>query len=133
MQPMRTVSSPAAGERLDLQGWIARAIGRGATTLYLRAGAPASARIDDRIEPLSEDVVDASILDEASGAFARGGDGVWHSRSDGEWVREYHDLGNVSCRMFSDHHGFGLVLQMRPHVVAAAAAQAHSPSGSHRV
>jgi Tfp pilus assembly pilus retraction ATPase PilT len=112
---MRTVTSPASSERLDLQGWIARAIGRGATTLYLRAGAPASARIDDRIERLSEDAVDASILDEASGAFARGGDGVWQSRSDGEWVRDYQDLGNVSCRMFSDHHGFGLVLQMRPH------------------
>ena len=39
---MRTLSSPASGERLDLQGWIAYAIGRGATTLYLRAGAPAS-------------------------------------------------------------------------------------------
>jgi Tfp pilus assembly pilus retraction ATPase PilT len=112
---MRTLSSPASGERLDLQGWIAYAIGRGATTLYLRAGAPASARIDDRIEALSEDVVDASVLDEASTAFSRGGDGQWQSRSDGEWVRDYHDLGSVSCRMFSDHHGFGLVLQMRPH------------------
>jgi Tfp pilus assembly pilus retraction ATPase PilT len=112
---MRTLSSPAATERLDLQGWIATAIQRGATTLYLRAGAAASARIDDRIERLSDDLVDASTLDEASGAFARGGDGVWQSRSDGEWVREYHDLGNVSCRMFSDHHGFGLVLQLRPH------------------
>ena len=112
---MRTLSSPASGERFDLQGWIAYAIGRGATTLYLRAGAPASARIDDRIEALSEDVVDASVLDEASTAFSRGGDGQWQSRSDGEWVREYHDLGSVSCRMFSDHHGFGLVLQMRPH------------------
>ena len=112
---MRTLSSPASGERLDLQGWIAYAISRGATTLYLRAGAPASARIDDRIEALSEDVVDASVLDEASTAFSRGGDGQWQSRSDGEWVREYHDLGSVSCRMFSDHHGFGLVLQMRPH------------------
>jgi Tfp pilus assembly pilus retraction ATPase PilT len=114
VQTMRTLSSAAASERLDLQGWIARAIGRGATTLYLRAGAPASARIDDRIQQLSEDLVEASILDEASGAFARGGDGLWQSRADGEWVREYHDLGNVSCRMFSDHHGFGLVLQMRP-------------------
>ena len=112
---MRTLSSSATSERLDLQGWIANAISRGATTLYLRAGSAASARIDDRIERLSEDVVDASILDEASGAFARGGDGVWQSRTDGEWVREYHDLGTVSCRMFSDHHGFGLVLQMRPH------------------
>lgn len=112
---MRTLSSPASGDRLDLHGWIAFAIGRGATTLYLRAGAPASARIDDRIERLSEDVVDASVLDEASAACSRGGDGQWQSRSDGEWVRDYHDLGNVSCRMFSDHHGFGLVLQMRPH------------------
>ena len=112
---MRTVSSPAFGERLDLQGWIAYAMDRGATTLYLRAGAPASARIDERIQRLSEDIVEASVLDEASAAFSRGGDGQWHSRSDGEWVRDYHDLGNVSCRMFSDHHGFGLVLQMRPH------------------
>jgi Tfp pilus assembly pilus retraction ATPase PilT len=112
---MRTLSSPASGDRFDLQGWIAQAINRGATTLYLRAGAPASARIDDRIERLAEDVVDAAVLDEASGAFARGGDGVWHSRADGEWVRDYHDLGSVSCRMFSDHHGFGLVLQIRPH------------------
>jgi Tfp pilus assembly pilus retraction ATPase PilT len=111
---MRSVSSPASGERLDLQGWIAYAIGRGATTLYLRAGAPASARIEDRIERLSDDVVEASILDEASAAFSRGGDGQWQSRADGEWVREFSDLGNVSCRMFSDHHGFGLVLQMRP-------------------
>jgi Tfp pilus assembly pilus retraction ATPase PilT len=111
---MRTISSAATGERLDLQGWIAQAIARGATTLYLRAGAPASARVDDRVERLSDDVVDASILDEASGTFARGGDGVWQSRADGEWVREFHDLGKVSCRMFSDHHGFGLVLQMRP-------------------
>jgi Tfp pilus assembly pilus retraction ATPase PilT len=112
---MRTLSSPASGQRFDLHGWIAYAIGRGATRLYLRADAPASARIDDRIEHLSEDVVDASVLDEASAAFSRGGDGQWQSRSDGEWVREYHDLGQVSCRMFSDHHGFGLVLQMRPH------------------
>jgi Tfp pilus assembly pilus retraction ATPase PilT len=82
--------------------------------LYLRAGAPASARIDDRIERLSDDVVDAAVLDEASAVFARGGDGMWQTRADGEWVREYHDLGHVSCRMFSDHHGFGLVLQMRP-------------------
>jgi Tfp pilus assembly pilus retraction ATPase PilT len=112
---MRTLSSPAANERFDLQGWIAAAIARGATTLYLRAGAPASARIDDRIQQLSEDIVDAAVLDEASGAFARSGDGVWQSRSDGEWVRDFSDLGNVSCRMFSDHHGFGLVLQLRPH------------------
>ena len=112
---MRTLSSPAAHERFDLHGWITAAMARGATTLYLRAGAPASARIDDRIQQLSEDVVEAGVLDEASTAFARGGDGVWQSRTDGEWVRDFSDLGHVSCRMFSDHHGFGLVLQLRAH------------------
>jgi Tfp pilus assembly pilus retraction ATPase PilT len=112
---MRTLSSPTAHERFDLQGWIAAAMARGATTLYLRAGAAASARIDDRIQQLSEDIVDAAVLDEASAAFARGGDGVWQTRTDGEWVRDVSDLGHVSCRMFSDHHGFGLVLQLRPH------------------
>ena len=113
--PMRAFSSPGVGERVDLHGWIGRAIARGATTLYLRAGARASARLDDRIDHLGDELVEASVLDEASAAFARGGDGLWQSRSDGEWVREFHDLGNVSCRMFTDHHGFGLVLQMRSH------------------
>jgi Tfp pilus assembly pilus retraction ATPase PilT len=123
---MRTLSSPTAHERFDLQGWISAAISRGATTLYLRAGAAASARIDDRIQQLSEDIVDAVVLDEASAAFARGGDGVWHTRTDGEWVRDFSDLGHVSCRMFSDHHGFGLVLQLRPHS-SARAFQKHIP------
>jgi Tfp pilus assembly pilus retraction ATPase PilT len=123
---MRTLSSPTAHERFDLQGWISAAISRGATTLYLRAGAAASARIDDRIQQLSEDIVDAAVLDDASAAFARGGDGVWHTRTDGEWVRDFSDLGHVSCRMFSDHHGFGLVLQLRPHS-SARAFQKHIP------
>jgi Tfp pilus assembly pilus retraction ATPase PilT len=123
---MRTLSSPTAHERFDLQGWISAAIARGATTLYLRAGAEASARIDDRIQQLSEDIVDAAVLDEASAAFARGGDGVWQTRTDGEWVRDFADLGHVSCRMFSDHHGFGLVLQLRPHS-SARAFQKHIP------
>ena len=123
---MRTLSSPTAHERLDLQGWISAAIARGATTLYLRAGAAASARIDDRIQQLSEDIVDAAVLDEASAAFARGGDGVWQTRTDGEWVRDFSDLGHVSCRMFSDHHGFGLVLQLRPHS-SARVFQKHIP------
>ena len=123
---MRTLSSPTAHERFDLQGWISAAIARGATTLYLRAGAAASARVDDRIQQLSEDIVDAAVLDEASAAFARGGDGIWQTRTDGEWVRDFTDLGHVSCRMFSDHHGFGLVLQLWPHS-SPPAFQKHIP------
>jgi len=98
----------------NVHAWIGRAMARGATTLYLRAGTPASARIDDRIERLGDDLVDVAVVDEVSGIFGRGGDGVWQTRSDGEWVREYEDVGHVSCRMFSDHQGSGLIVQMRP-------------------
>jgi Tfp pilus assembly pilus retraction ATPase PilT len=98
----------------NVHAWIGRAMARGATTLYLRAGTPASARIDDRIERLGDDLVDVAVVDEVSGIFGRGGDGVWQTRSDGEWVREYDDYGHVSCRMFSDHQGSGLIVHMRP-------------------
>jgi len=113
-EPPLQPASRTPGDRADLHGWISRALASGATTLYLRAGAPASARVDDRIERLGEELVDASLLDEASRVFGRGGDGVWQTRSDGEWVRDYHDLGQVSCRMFSDLQGSGLVVQLRP-------------------
>ena len=114
MEPPSAQGSRTPGAHADLHGWISRALARGATTLYLRAGASASARVNDRIERLGDEMVDASVLDEASGAFGRGGDGVWQTRADGEWVREYQDLGPVSCRMFSDQQGSGLVLQLRP-------------------
>lgn len=98
----------------DLFKWISHAAELGATTLYLRAGSPAAARIDDRIQPISEDEVDAVVIEEAAGAFSRAGDGIWEPRSDGEWVREDDALGYVTCRLFSDVHGTGLIVQLRP-------------------
>ena len=100
--------------RMDLHGWIAYAFERGATTLFLRAGAPAAARIDDRIVPFTDGLVGASVFDEVASFTSRGGDGVWRTVSEGEWARDHEDFGHVSCRLFSDDQGHGLVVHLRP-------------------
>ena len=99
---------------LDLFGWISHASDLGATTLYLRAGSPAAARIDERIQPISQETVAASTIEDAVGVFTRGGDGLWEPRGDGEWVREDDELGYVSCRVFADLQGNGLLIHLRP-------------------
>jgi Tfp pilus assembly pilus retraction ATPase PilT len=99
---------------LDLFEWIGHAADLGATTLYLRAGSPAAARIDERIQPISQESVAASVIEDTTSSFTRGGDGVWEARADGEWVREDDELGYVSCRVFADQQGSGLIIHLRP-------------------
>jgi Tfp pilus assembly pilus retraction ATPase PilT len=108
-RPIATTSSA-----LDLFEWIGHASELGATTLYLRAGSPAAARIDERIQPISQDVVAASVIDETADVFTRGGDGMWEPRGDGEWAREDDEFGYVSCRVFTDQQGNGLIIHLRP-------------------
>lgn len=105
---------PRAQAPVDLLSWLRYAAGRGATTLYLRPGTPPAARIDERIQPLGSEALDEAIIEEATTAFGRGGDGTWQSRPEGEWVRDDEQIGYISCRTFSDHHGAGLVAQLRP-------------------
>jgi Tfp pilus assembly pilus retraction ATPase PilT len=114
-EPVRS-ARPAARSvaAIDLFGWISHAADLGATTLYLRAGSPAAARIDERIQPISQETVAASTIEDAVGVFTRGGDGIWEPRGDGEWVREDDELGYVSCRVFADLQGNGLLIHLRP-------------------
>jgi len=98
----------------DLFEWIGHAADLGATTLYLRAGSPAAGRIDERIQPISQETVAASVIEDTTAAFTRGGDGVWETRADGEWVHEDDELGYISCRVFADQQGSGLILHLRP-------------------
>ena len=114
-KPVRT-PRPVANvtAALDLFEWIGHAADLGATTLYLRAGSPAAARIDERIQPISQETVAAHVIEDTTAAFTRGGDGVWDARADGEWVREDDELGYISCRVFSDQQGSGLILHLRP-------------------
>jgi Tfp pilus assembly pilus retraction ATPase PilT len=112
------VRSPRSVERThvarDLFAWISYASDMGATTLYLRAGSPAAARIDERIQPINQESVAASVIEDATAVFTRGGDGVWEPRGDGEWVREDDELGYISCRVFADLQGSGLIVHLRP-------------------
>ena len=105
---------PTVPARMDLHGWIAYAFDRGATTLFLRAGAPAAARINERIVPFTDGPVTASVFEEVSAFTSSGGDGLWRSISEGEWARDHEDFGRVTCRLFSDDSGHGLVVQLRP-------------------
>ena len=100
--------------RMDLHAWIAYAFERGATTLFLRAGAPAAARINERIVPFTDGLVSASVFEEVSAFTSPGGNGPWRSISEGEWARDHEDFGRVTCRLFSDDSGHGLVVQLRP-------------------
>jgi Tfp pilus assembly pilus retraction ATPase PilT len=113
VEPVRQSRSRPESSQ-DLAAWIRRAADLGATMLFLRAGSTAAARIDDRIQPVSDEIVDASVVDEVANTFSRGGDGRWQPRQDGEWVREDEEFGYVSCRVFSDLDGTGLVVQLRP-------------------
>jgi Tfp pilus assembly pilus retraction ATPase PilT len=99
---------------LDLFGWISHASNLGATMLYLRAGSPAAARIDERIQPISQETVTAAAIEDAVGVFTRGGDSMWEPRGDGEWVREDDEFGYISCRVFADLQGNGLIIHLRP-------------------
>jgi Tfp pilus assembly pilus retraction ATPase PilT len=111
-QTSRPVVSTTA--ELDLFDWIGQASEIGATTLYLRSGSAAAARIDERIQPLGQDIVSPSVIENAASMFTRGGDGLWELRGDGEWVREDDDLGYITCRMFADQQGSGLIVHLRP-------------------
>jgi len=114
-EPVRAPRSAArTATALDLFGWISHASDVGATTLYLRAGSPAAGRIDERIQPISQEIVAASTIEDAISVFTRGGDGMWEPRGDGEWVREDDELGYVSCRVFADLQGSGLLIHLRP-------------------
>jgi Tfp pilus assembly pilus retraction ATPase PilT len=114
-EPVRAPRPVApANSNLDLFAWISHASDLGATTLYLRAGSPAAGRIDERIQPISQEMVSPTVIEEAVAMFTRGGDGMWEPRGDGEWAREDDELGYVSCRMFADVQGSGLIIQLSP-------------------
>ena len=121
--PMRVVTRieqpppslrPTTPARMDLHAWIAHAFERGAATLFLRAGAPAAARINDRIVPFTDGLVSALVFEEVAAFTGRGGDGLWRSVSEGEWARDHEDFGRVTCRLFSDDSGHGVVVHLRP-------------------
>ena len=111
----RTSSSPTP-RYLGIGRLLRIASARGASSLFLTAGARPSIRVDDEILPLETEPplgkaeVEALILELAPGAsreaFA-GGAGA-------EWVYELADVGRVRCVSFRDQRGPGAVFRLIP-------------------
>lgn len=100
--------------------WVAKAASCGATALYLRAGTPPIARVEERLEPLGPDVVDASTLEQVLVSLDSGVDRLWQPGTDGEWIRNEDASGRVSCKFFTDDLGPGLVVRLRQQPSASA-------------
>ncbi len=104
-------ASSGKGAPVELTELIARAMARGATAAYLRAGRPAAARINERIEPLDTEPLDAATLDQLNATIANGEGNGWRAGTDGDWVLLTEELGEVTCRSFRDRCGPGIVLR----------------------
>jgi twitching motility protein PilT len=106
-------SSVTESHSAGLMRWVAKAASCGATALYLRAGAPPVARVEERLESLGSDAVDASVFEQLLMALDSGVDRLWQPGADGEWIRNEDALGRVSCKFFTDDLGPGLVVRLR--------------------
>ncbi len=122
--PARAVPQPIRPKELhvveqqmpdnDLMAWAADAAEKGASAVYLRAGSVPVVRVDDRLDPIGSSPIDHVVLNQLASDVEDSGDPSWQRGSDGEWSRNDSRLGRVSCRLFSDDQGRGIILTLRP-------------------
>jgi Tfp pilus assembly pilus retraction ATPase PilT len=121
--PARAVPQPIKAKELhvveqmpdnDLMAWAADAAEKGASTVYLRAGSVPVMRVEDRLDPIGSLPLDHVVLNQLASDVEDSGDPAWQRGSDGEWSRTDSRLGRVSCRLFSDDEGRGIILTLRP-------------------
>jgi Tfp pilus assembly pilus retraction ATPase PilT len=116
---LQFVEPPSAGtgaaepQPIGLTAWATRAAERGASALYLRAGAAPLARIEDRLEPLATHTVDSWRFEELIAEFNNGRAQGWELGSHGEMTWQLGSLGHVSCWSFTDDQGSGLMMRLR--------------------
>jgi twitching motility protein PilT len=116
---LQFVDPPAAdagsgeSQPIGLTAWAMRAASRGATALYLRAGAVPLARVDDRVEPLAAGTVDNWRFEELVTEFNNGRSKGWELGAHGEMSWQLPSVGQVSCWSFTDDQGPGLMMRLR--------------------
>ena len=111
--PSADHGAAAENQPTGLTGWATRAASRGATALYLRAGATPLARVEDRLEPLTSDSVDNWRFEELVTEFNSGRSHGWELGSHGEMTWQVPSVGQVSCWSFADDQGNGLMMRLR--------------------
>jgi|KBSMisStaDraftv2_1062788.scaffolds.fasta_scaffold50322_3 Tfp pilus assembly pilus retraction ATPase PilT len=98
----------------DLMAWATDAAEKGASTVYLRAGSVPVARVDDRLDQIGSSPIDHAVINQMASDLEDGGDPAWQHGSDGEWSRADSRVGRVTCRVFSDDQGRGIILHLQP-------------------
>ncbi len=107
------VSPSHESSEIGLEGWIEQAASKGATAVYLRAGSKPLARIDERLEVLSSNLVETGAFEGFVDALSTQSALDWKTGSGGEWTREDASIGSVTCRLFTDDMGPGLVFRLQ--------------------
>jgi len=113
VEPPSADRGPAESHPIGLTAWATRAASRGATALYLRAGAAPLARVEERLEPLLVDAVDNWRFEELVTEFNNGRSKGWELGSHGEMTWQVPSVGQVSCWSFTDDQGSGLMMRLR--------------------
>ena len=99
------------GDAVDgLDALVRQAAQREAAALYLRVGQVPLARIHGRIEPLSADCIDGSLMSTIQTMFAANPPDGDSARA---WARRYDDLGEISGHAFVDDEGSGAVIRLQ--------------------
>ena len=99
------------GDAVDgLDALVRQAAQREAAALYLRVGQVPLARIHGRIEPLSADCIDGSLMSTIRTMFAANPPDGDSARA---WARRYDDLGEISGHAFVDDEGSGAVIRLQ--------------------
>lgn len=103
----RAVSAATA----DLGDWIAEAMDRSASALYLRVGSAPFARIDGQVEALASDLMPISMFERAGAMLTAGEDG-WRKGGEGEWIKYVPAMGAIRCQVFADEKGGGFIVRL---------------------
>jgi len=121
--PARVVAQPIRPKELhvveqmpdnDLLAWATDAAEKGASTVYLRAGSVPVVRVEDRLDPIGSSPLDHVVINQLASDLEDGGDPAWQRGSEGEWSRADSRIGRVTCRIFSDDQGRGIILNLHP-------------------
>ena len=98
------------GDAVDgFDALVRQAAQREAAALYLRVGQVPLARMNGRIEPLSADCIDDSLMSTIQTMFAANPPDGDSARA---WARRYEDLGEISGHAFVDDEGSGAVIRL---------------------
>ena len=97
-------------DRSTLIALTERAAKLGASTLFLRAGAPVMARVNGKMVHVQSATLSTETFADACAELKADANKYWRPATDGSWTHEDARTGRLTCRTFADDLGCGLVV-----------------------